>query len=119
MARLVYFLLGLLVGRWLSDLMREWAETPTVDEPTPSPRPALAVPNKSAAQESAAEPDDLTQITGLGATAAKALNDIGIRTFAQLAAQSEDELVQRLPTRVATRVRRDKWIEQAKKLSAR
>lgn len=117
MARLVYFLLGLFVGRWLSDLMREWAETPAVDEPTPSPRPALS--NKSAAQESAAEPDDLTQITGLGATAAKALNDIGIRTFAQLAAQSEDELVQRLPTRVATRVRRDKWIEQAKKLSAR
>ena len=119
MARLVYFLLGLLVGRWLSDLVREWAKTSIPDESTPSPRASVPAPKKSVARESAAVPDDLTQITGLGPTAAKALNDIGIWTFAQLAAQSEEELVQRLPTRVATRVGRDKWIEQAKKLSAR
>lgn len=117
MARLVYFLLGLLVGRWLSELMREWAEAPPVDESTPLPRASAPLPKRSVAQESAVAPDDLTQITGLGPTAAKALNDIGIWTYAQLAQQSEEDLISRLPTRVGTRVGRDKWIEQAKKLS--
>ena len=119
MARLVYFFLGLFVGRWLSELMRKWAQVPAHDESTPSPLASAPVPGKSAAQGAAVVSDDLTQITGLGPAAATALNDIGIWTFAQLAAQSDEELVRRLPTRVAARAQRDKWIEQAKKLSAK
>jgi predicted flap endonuclease-1-like 5' DNA nuclease len=68
------------------------------------------------AQAPAIIPDDLTRITGIGTVAAKALNDIGIWTYAQLAAQRQSDLVQQLPARVGTRVERDKWIEQAKKL---
>jgi predicted flap endonuclease-1-like 5' DNA nuclease len=118
MARWVYFLLGLLVGGWLSKLLREWSQTPVSVAPTSSaPAPATPAPKTEVVQASNNTPDDLTQITGLGPSAAKALNDIGIWTFAQLAAQSEEELVRRLPTRVGTRVGRDQWIEQAQQLS--
>lgn len=119
MARLVYFLLGLLVGRWLSDLMRDWAQTSDEVDTSTSPQPSTPTPNKNPAQVKAVAPDDLTQITGLGPSAAAALNAIGIQTFAQLAALSEEELIRRLPTRVAARAQRDNWIEQAKKLSTK
>jgi predicted flap endonuclease-1-like 5' DNA nuclease len=39
-------------------------------------------------------PDDLTQISGIGARAAKALNDAGITTLAQIAAMTPDALSQ-------------------------
>jgi predicted flap endonuclease-1-like 5' DNA nuclease len=103
----------------LYEVLNEWSQTPTRSVPTPSPRASAPAPKPEAAQAPAVIPDDLTRITGVGSVAAKALNDIGIWTLAQLAAQSEDELVQRLPSRVGTRVGRDKWIEQAKKLSKR
>jgi predicted flap endonuclease-1-like 5' DNA nuclease len=117
MARLAYFLLGVLLGWWLYEVLREWAQTPLPVEQSHSPRASAPAPKRETAQAPVVIPDDLTRITGIGPVAARALNDIGIWTFAQLAAESEESLVRRLPSRVGTRVGRDKWIEQAKKLS--
>jgi large subunit ribosomal protein L21 len=59
--------------------------------------------------------DPLTEINGIGPAFEKALNAIGIRSFADLARQDADDLAQRLPVRVtADRIRRDEWIEQAR-----
>jgi predicted flap endonuclease-1-like 5' DNA nuclease len=62
--------------------------------------------------------DDLTIIEGIGPAYARALNSLGITTFADLAKQDPDDLAQRMPTRVtAARIRQDDWIGQAKQLS--
>lgn len=65
------------------------------------------------------EPDDLTQIKGIGAKLSAMLNDLGIYHFAQIAAWSDadgewidDQLA------FKRRVAREKWIEQAKALVA-
>jgi len=58
--------------------------------------------------------DDLTLINGIGPAFEKALNALGIRTFAQLAEQDADDLASRIAARVTPeRIRRDRWIEQA------
>lgn len=62
--------------------------------------------------------DDLTLINGIGPTFAKALNALGIHTFSQLAGQSAADLASRMTTRItAERIRRDRWIEQARELA--
>ncbi len=62
--------------------------------------------------------DDLTLINGIGPTFASALNALGIHTFAQLAEQRPAELASRMTTRItAERIRRDRWIEQARELA--
>jgi large subunit ribosomal protein L21 len=62
--------------------------------------------------------DDLTLINGIGPTFAKALNALGIHTFAQLAGQSAADIASRMSTRItAERIRRDRWIEQARELA--
>lgn len=57
----------------------EPAEPPLEEIPEPEP----AAP---------AEPDDLTQITGIGPKTATVLHNAGVDTYAQLAAKTEDEL---------------------------
>jgi predicted flap endonuclease-1-like 5' DNA nuclease len=62
--------------------------------------------------------DDLTLINGIGPAFERALNAVGIRSFAQLAQQTPEELAIQLATRVtAERIRRDRWIEQARELA--
>ncbi len=62
--------------------------------------------------------DDLTQIEGIGPAFARALNAVGVLTFAQLAQQDADSLAGKLAVRVTSeRIRRDRWIEQAQTLS--
>ena len=62
--------------------------------------------------------DDLTLINGIGPAFEKALNAAGIHTFAQLADQNPEGLAGRLATRIsAERIRRDRWIEQARELA--
>lgn len=63
--------------------------------------------------------DDLTLIDGIGERYANALAEIGITSFAALAAQDPVELSRRMESRVsAERIRRDDWIGQARQLSA-
>jgi predicted flap endonuclease-1-like 5' DNA nuclease len=62
--------------------------------------------------------DDLTLINGIGPAFEKALNAAGIHTFAQLAHQNPEGLASQIATRVtADRIRRDRWIEQARELA--
>jgi predicted flap endonuclease-1-like 5' DNA nuclease len=62
--------------------------------------------------------DDLTLINGIGPAFERALNAVGIHSFAQLARQTPEELASQLAARVtAERIRRDRWIEQARELA--
>jgi len=62
--------------------------------------------------------DDLTLINGIGPAFEKALNAIGIFTFAQLAEQDARSLADKMNARItAERIRRDRWIEQARELA--
>lgn len=61
--------------------------------------------------------DDLKQITGVGPKLESLLNEQGITTFAQLAALSDDD-IDRLQDvlQFPGRIRRDRWVEQARQL---
>jgi predicted flap endonuclease-1-like 5' DNA nuclease len=62
--------------------------------------------------------DDLTLINGVGPAFARALNTLGIHTFAQLAEQNAADLAGRMTARItAERILRDRWIEQARELA--
>ncbi len=72
-------------------------------------------PAKPAPSKPVHTSDPLTVLDGIGPAYERALNAIGIYTFAQLAKQNPDDLAMRLSAvRVtAARIRRDRWIEQA------
>ncbi|MEO0565203.1 MAG: helix-hairpin-helix domain-containing protein [Chloroflexota bacterium] len=138
---LVVAIVGFFVGLWW---MRERTVTTpalTQDKPTkPTPqdpvtkRPNVTPQNGNGAHHlaededttssetvspSAKEPvssDALTEINGIGPTFERALNEIGIYTYAQLAEQDPQDLATRLDARgvTAERIERDEWIEQAK-----
>jgi len=78
-------------------------------EPTemPAPTPPVAT--------AAGSPDPLTEINGIGPAFERALNEIGIFTYAQLAQQSAEALAASMDARgvTAERIERDEWIEQA------
>ena len=80
--------------------------------------PAAAAPAKKAAapkaapKAAAAAADDLTQLTGVGPAAAKKLADVGISTFAQIAALSEADAAAIDAVKI-----KPEWIEQAKELA--
>jgi hypothetical protein len=64
------------------------------------------------------EADDLTLIDGIGETYARALNDVGISNFSQLARQDPVDLSHRMNSRVSpARIRNQDWIGQARKFS--
>lgn len=68
----------------------------------------------------AAAGDDLTRIKGLGPKLAALLGELGITTFAQIAALTPDE-IERIDAklgRFAGRITRDQWVEQARLLVA-
>ena len=76
-----------------------------------TPPPPPAAPAESATSEAA---DDLTTVTGIGPVYAKRLGEIGISTFAQLAAADPQDLASRaeLPDE-----RLADWISQAADLA--
>lgn len=84
--------------------------------PTPETPPKPDVPPVESAPSEAPTPDPLTEINGIGPAYEKALHELGIYTFAQLAEQSAEALAERLdnPRLTAERIERDEWIEQAK-----
>lgn len=78
-----------------------------IDPPSAVPEPATA-----------AEPDDLKRIVGVGPMLERMLHDHGITTFRQLALLDDDqvnELQLQLP-RFSDRIRRGRWVEQARAL---
>jgi predicted flap endonuclease-1-like 5' DNA nuclease len=84
----------------------------TAAEPSPAPpvKPAPA----------AASGDDLTRIKGLGPKIATLLSELGITSFAQIAAWSDDDVtkIDDQLGRFKGRITRDQWVVQAKLLAA-
>lgn len=64
--------------------------------------------------------DDLTRIKGVGPKLAAQLGELGVSTFAQIAAWSEADIdrIDAQLGRFQGRIRRDSWVEQAKLLAA-
>lgn len=77
---------------------------------------AVAAPVTPAAE---ARADDLTRIKGIGPGLARQLNALGIRSFAQLAALTPDELakIDEKLTSIKGRCFRDDWLGQAQALA--
>ncbi|MDZ4137340.1 MAG: hypothetical protein U1D66_00485, partial [Erythrobacter sp.] len=86
------------------------AEPVPVPMPMPAPAPAPAP----------AVADDLTRIKGVGPKLVTLLGELGITSYAQIAAWSDAD-VERIDAelgRFKGRITRDQWIEQAKLLAA-
>jgi capsular exopolysaccharide synthesis family protein len=80
---------------------------------------AVSIPfeTNDALQSIDPEKIQLTRIHGIGPEYEKALNAIGIWTYAQLAEQDPERLAEKLNTKLSSyRIRRDRWIEQARNL---
>ena len=139
---------GALTYWWMSQWMRpmnleamSWPKMPdfarlmeipadaatTVEEVAPAPVLAAIEPMIEATEvvaETAAEviektPDDLTVLVGIGPTLAGKLADLGVTTYADIAAWSEadvDSFDKQL--KLLGRISRDGWIGQAKQLAA-
>jgi predicted flap endonuclease-1-like 5' DNA nuclease len=93
------------------------AETAMV-EPEFAPAPEANPPEAPAPAPVAR--DDLKRMKGVGPKLEKLLNELGVTSFAQIAAWSEAD-IDRIDARLGTfegRIRRDSWIEQAKLLAA-
>jgi predicted flap endonuclease-1-like 5' DNA nuclease len=89
-----------------------------------TPKPAAAAPRPADAPAPAAPPsgsaDDLTSLKGIGAVSAERLAEVGITTFAQLAAWSDEDIDEMGPRiRVSPeRIRREDWVGQARAAAA-
>jgi NADH-quinone oxidoreductase subunit E len=88
---------------------------PRVDDP-----PAEAGPAARARPARARKADDLKLIAGIGPKLEQVLNARGVRSFAEIAAWTEED-VARLDAELGVngRIVRDDWVGQAKVLSAR
>ena len=96
-------------------------EAPKAEAPKPEAKkaaPKKAAPKKEAPKKAAkGEADDLTEISGVGPVIVKKLHDLGVTTFAQIAAWSKDDIAamdEKLNFK--GRIDRDEWLKQAKKL---
>jgi predicted flap endonuclease-1-like 5' DNA nuclease len=89
--------------------------------PAPAPEPVAAAPEPAPAPAAPAAADDLARIKGVGPKLVALLGELGVTSFAQIAAWT-DEDVSRIDAqlgRFAGRITRDQWVEQAKLLAAR
>src|SRR5688500_2716645 len=116
MVKLRYLLIGLILGLVLAWI---WFNEETYQQSSPAVSPLPPPPPPAAPKPKEPVPkDSLIEIEGVGPAYERALNALGIFTFAQLASQDADSLAANLTARVtAERIRREKWIEQAKKLA--
>ncbi len=99
---------------------------PVTEAPEPDPVMAAVEPFVEAAEavvETMAEvvkagPDDLTVLVGIGPTLAGKLGDLGVTTFADIAAWTEAD-VERFDKQLKLlgRISRDAWIDQARQLA--
>ena len=96
------------------------APQPLNDQAEAEPVPAVSEPKPAASPASTAGSDDLTQIKGLGPKLRSTLADLGVTSFAQIAAwdDAEIERVDAQLGRFQGRIRRDNWVDQAKLLAA-
>lgn len=104
MRRTFYLLIAVVM---VSYFVRYWLQQQPISQPSPAAPRKRTPPGRMK--------DSLTLLDGIGPAYERALNALGIFTFAELAAQDADTLASRLSAvRVtAARIRRDRWIEQA------
>ena len=94
---------------------------PAVAAPPPEPAPAPApAPVPTPPPAAAAASDDLTQIKGLGPKLAALLGELGVTSFAQIAAWSDQDIavIDAQLGRFSGRITRDQWVAQAQLLVA-
>ena len=86
------------------------AEKPAAKEEAPKAAPKKAAPKKAAADGA----DDLKRISGVGPALEKKLHDLGITTFAQIAAWTPEEIAD-FDDKLSFkgRIERDEWLKQA------
>lgn len=77
-----------------------------------------ALPEGALFAKPAGEPDDLKVISGVGPVLEKKLNDLGIYTYAQVAAFTKED-IEKVDDALSFkgRIERDDWLSQAKKLA--
>jgi len=81
------------------------------------PSTASFQPEVTAVQENNQEPDDLTQISGIGPKISAILQDAGITNYAQLADADEDEIKKILSEAGLRMGDPESWIQQAQGLT--
>ncbi|HHK74041.1 MAG TPA: 50S ribosomal protein L21 [Rhizobiales bacterium] len=108
----------------IADILTNGARPEAAAKPAGKKAPAKAAKTDEAkvaplfkAPEGAA--DDLKKISGVGPVLEKKLNELGITTFAQVAAFSKED-IDRVDDALSFkgRIERDNWLEQASKLAA-
>lgn len=87
--------------------------------PAAVPEPVIPAPDPTPAPAPFGT-DDLSRIKGVGPKLVALLSELGVTTFAQIAAWSEEDInrVDAQLGRFAGRISRDQWVEQAKLLGA-
>jgi large subunit ribosomal protein L21 len=137
MFRILWFILGLVIGSWLlrppqqeetkssapvqpstaqngrEREIRQFSKpTPTVQK---APSPTSKAAESAKTKELPVVEDDLLGIKGIGPTFVARLRELGITSFAQLAAETAESLASKMGGRVTSeRIEREEWIEQAK-----
>lgn len=120
-----------LVAQTLAAMQPEPAappEQPAVDPQAPEAKLADAgMDAANAAAESVGEAamsmslaaDDLTRLVGIGPSLATKLADLGVRTFADIASWTDDD-IQKMDRALDLKGRaaRDRWVEQARQFAA-
>ena len=92
------------------------AKVTKADKADAKPAAKKAAPKKAAAKSDSA--DDLTEISGVGPVIVKKLHDLGVTTFAQIAAWTKDDIADMdEKLNFKGRIDRDEWLKQAKKLA--
>jgi predicted flap endonuclease-1-like 5' DNA nuclease len=91
----------------------------SVAEPAPSPAPEPAAPPPAPAAAPASA-DDLSRIKGVGPKLVALLAELGVTSFAQIAAWSDADVnrIDEQLGRFKGRITRDQWIAQAQLLAA-
>ncbi|MEM6385679.1 MAG: 50S ribosomal protein L21 [Pseudomonadota bacterium] len=88
-------------------------------EDAPKAEAQKEAPKKAAPKKAAAGVDDLKRISGVGPALEKKLHDLGITTFAQIAAWSPEDIAD-FDDKLSFkgRIERDNWLEQAAQFDA-
>jgi predicted flap endonuclease-1-like 5' DNA nuclease len=98
-----------------SEPARPAQRQPATSDPEAADVDAVATWRPDAPTVSAQPDDDLTAIPGIGPATARKLDELGVETFADLAAADPDDLVERIARRPVTARHVQEWVAEAKK----
>ena len=112
---------------WFDNVNSAPAKAPTASKPAAkktttkkaAAKPARKAAAKASPKTAAKSHDDLKQIAGIGPGLEKKLKDSGIHTLKQIAELSDEDIthLEEEIIKFSGRINRDKWVQQAKKLT--